>query len=201
MTTVDDRPLDPRVERTRRVVIEATASLLTDEGFGRVTIDAIAEASGVARSTIYRNWPDRADLLVDAFTEVCAIGPTPTSGRIADDFRAKARQLVHGLHHEAWGRILPSIVAAAAHDDEVREALVRFNEERRTEAVAMVERAVEQGQLAAPDDARRPLERFISGFFFRYLFAHAALDDEFVEDQVRRLCADLGADYEPSTDS
>jgi len=58
--------LDPRVERTRKVVLEAAAELIGECGFGRTSVEAISERSGVARSTIYRHWPERDALLFES---------------------------------------------------------------------------------------------------------------------------------------
>ena len=72
--TVDadrDRDCDPRVARSRAAVISAATELLVDAGPNAVTIDAIVARSGVAKSTIYRHWASRDDVLLDVM-EVCA---------------------------------------------------------------------------------------------------------------------------------
>ena len=56
------RDTDPRIERTRRVVLDAALSLLIERGYGELTIEAVAAESGVAKSTIYRHWPSRVEL-------------------------------------------------------------------------------------------------------------------------------------------
>lgn len=61
--------LDPRVDRTRRSVMEAVAMLVVDEGAGSVTHQRVAEVSGVGRATLYRHWPTPADLLYEALQE------------------------------------------------------------------------------------------------------------------------------------
>ena len=62
--------IDPRVERTRRVVLDATIELIVEGGFTAVTIEAVAARSGVAKSTIYRHWPGRVELMHAAFHEL-----------------------------------------------------------------------------------------------------------------------------------
>lgn len=107
-----DTRVDPRIERTQALVVEAAAELLAERGFERITIDGIAERSGVARSTIYRHWPDRADLLGRAFGVVCSVEWTDDHGTLAADLRHKATMLADGLTNQAWGRMLPSLVGA-----------------------------------------------------------------------------------------
>ena len=58
---------DPRVARSRAAVLAATVDLLGELGHAGTTVEAIAERSGVAKTTIYRHWPSRAPLLIDAF--------------------------------------------------------------------------------------------------------------------------------------
>ena len=74
--------LDARVARSRAAVLRAATDLLVEGGPSAVTIDAIVVRSGVAKSTIYRHWASRDDVLLDVM-ESCAPGarsrPTPTS--------------------------------------------------------------------------------------------------------------------------
>ncbi|MEX1280276.1 MAG: helix-turn-helix domain-containing protein, partial [Acidimicrobiia bacterium] len=72
-----DTATDPRIERTRRVVLGAAVEVVAERGFSGATIDAIAQRSGVARSTIYRHWPDRGDLLLEAVSD--RVGPVEAS--------------------------------------------------------------------------------------------------------------------------
>lgn len=189
--------VDPRIERTRSVVVDATATLLAREGFERITIDAIAEQSGVARSTIYRHWPDRADLLAQGFAVVCSVEHTPDHGTLTEDLRHKGSMLANGLTEDAWGRMLPSLVGASAHDEDLERALLRFNADRRGDALELIQRSVDRGEVDADADITAALERFIGPFFLRHLMTHDPIDDVFVERQIAALCGDLGVVYEP----
>ena len=78
-------PCDPRVARSRAAVLDATVDLLGEVGHGGTTVEAIAERSGVAKTTIYRHWPSRAPLLIDAFhCRVEHVEATPTGDVRAD---------------------------------------------------------------------------------------------------------------------
>ena len=89
-TAIDGPPaprrVDPRVVQTERAVVAATLALIERLGPGEVTVERIAEASGVARSTIYRRWPDVEDLFLEAFHELTrsTVAPTPTGDLRAD---------------------------------------------------------------------------------------------------------------------
>lgn len=189
--------VDPRIERTRAVVVDAAAELLAEEGFERITIDGIAEQCGVARSTIYRHWPDRADLLGQAFSVVCSVEHTPDHGTLAADLRHKTTLLARGLTEERWGRMLPSLIGASAHDEDLQRALTEFNAKRRAEMRELFERAVERGEITGELDLEAATERLVGPFFLRRLMTEQPLDEEFVERQVRLGCEELGAPYAP----
>lgn len=185
-------PVDPRVERTRAVVHDAAACLLASEGLDGFTMEALAERSGVARSTIYRHWPDRSDLLAEAFDAVAPDLPDDDGDHVVDRLVRRAWAIADGLVHERWGQLLPVIVAAAQHDKVVRTALDRLNVDRRTHTRDVVLAAVERGEIAAPDDLDLVLDAFIGPFFFRLLVTGEPIDDAFVRFQVERLLRDVG---------
>ena len=61
---------DPRIAQTKARVVEATAELLVQRGFANTSIEGVAAASGVAKSTIYRHWSSRESLCIDAYRSV-----------------------------------------------------------------------------------------------------------------------------------
>ena len=84
---------DPRIERTRRVVLDATITLLIEGGYRTVTMEAVAAASGVAKSTIYRHWSNRDTLISDAFHALKPPIPVSPEG----DVRSKVTVLLEHL--------------------------------------------------------------------------------------------------------
>lgn len=78
-----------RSESSRRATLDAALDLCTEKGYGRVTIEAIAaRAGGVSKKTIYRWWPSKSAILLEAFTEML-VSATPfvDTGDIAKDLR------------------------------------------------------------------------------------------------------------------
>jgi AcrR family transcriptional regulator len=181
--------LDPRVARTRDVVLSATAELLADEGFDRITIEAIAERCEVARSTIYRNWPNRADLLVAAFERLCAFRDPPDTGDLELDLLGFGAMLAEGLTSERWGRALPSLLGAVGHDDELRTAQQQFSDGRRRVVVGLFDRAVARGEVSRDVDLDVLATLYVSGFFFRRLVSHQPLDARFVSGHAALVSA------------
>ncbi len=179
--------VDPRIARTRGLVIGATAELLVEQGFERVTIEAIAERSGVARSTIYRNWPDRADLFVAGFERLCAFGEIPDLGSLTAELRVLGEELATGLASAAWGQALPSLIGAAAHDPALVVAQRSLSDRSRRLVASVFRRAAARGEISRDADPGELAELFAAGFFFRKLMSHAPIDEAFVERQIARV--------------
>lgn len=194
------RRVDPRVVHTRRVVIDAVTDLLSTDGFANLTMDAIAARSGVARSTIYRHWPDRVELMIEAFEAVSSLTePFDPRGPIHSDLRAIGANLVRGLTEHRWGRILACLVSTAGRDDEIHRALNAFGRARRAETAEVFSRAVARGEIGGDVDPVCEAERFAGPFFLRRLVTADLLDADFVESQVQATCRALNAPYEQPT--
>ena len=154
MTSVDggtDRnqaPLDPRVERTRAAVLEAASALLVEGGAAAVTIDAIVERSRVARTSIYRHWPNRSAVLAATFAhlipEISQSDPDlPAEGGL----RQVMQRFSAELESAPWVAVLPAFLESARHDDELRGLFVQFVEARKAPFATAVIRAVDAGLL------------------------------------------------------
>ncbi len=178
--------VDPRVERTRKVVLDAAAALLGEVGFGRASIEAIAERSGVARSTIYRHWPDRLDLLMDAID--CKIKPMPVfdSGDLRDDLSALLGELAGRLSSSVLGPMLISLIAEAQRDPLMAAAQERFTSARLGHIRSILELAAGRGDLPPDVDADQMSEDLVAPLFYRALIRSAPLDRDFVEQHVDR---------------
>ncbi len=107
--TVADPHVDPRVARTRVAVLTAAREVLVDDGWEGVTVARVAERSGYARTTLYRHWPQRLDLLRDLIRAEASVAHSTPSGDLRADLVAELeafRSAMTGLgtwsrHHEA----------------------------------------------------------------------------------------------------
>ena len=81
--------LDPRVLVSRERVLTTTLDLLIEAGLGELTIDEISRRSGVAKTTIYRHWPNRSALVIDACSRMTdGEEAPPDTGSLEGDLRA-----------------------------------------------------------------------------------------------------------------
>jgi AcrR family transcriptional regulator len=171
---------DPRVARSRAVVLAACAELLSEVGFGGVTIEAVAARSGVAKTTIYRQWSSRAELMIDAFRTMATPPVAPDTGDVARDLEHMMLKLARDLVNEPWSRAIPSLADAAARDPELARLHAQFSHECRTPVVAVVARAQDRGELD-PDVAPDVVCAALAGpLFFRHMVSREPVDAAFV---------------------
>ena len=184
--------IDPRIERTRNVVLDATAALIGEVGFGRATIEAVAERSGVARSTIYRHWPDRTDLLAEAVDCKIAHVPYDQTGNLRNDLLSMITELSARLGPDNVGPMLLSLIAEAGRDPKMAEMQERFTTTRFGRIRSILEAAAARGDLPEDVDVDRMAEDLVSPIFFRALIRRSPVDREWLEQHVDRLLATYG---------
>lgn len=113
--------VDPRVDRTRIAVLHAVRELLNEDGWDAVTHARVAERSGAGRSTVYRHWPERVDLVREAFEFEFGVtrGPEPV-GELRADLIAALEAIRFELVDRDGRHILIATIARAEFDDQVR---------------------------------------------------------------------------------
>jgi AcrR family transcriptional regulator len=135
--------VDPRVVRSRRAVLEAAVAELAEAGYGAFTIDAVARRSGVARSTIYRLWPGRAEL-IEAALDTLNVQPTEpieTPSQARDAVRGLVRHLDIGLNEGPVAACLPALIDGAERDPGIRRLHHDQNARRRARLTAAISEA------------------------------------------------------------
>ena len=187
---LDRDDLDPRVARSRAAVISAATELLVEAGPAAVTIDAIVARSGVAKSTIYRHWTSRDEVLLDVM-EVCApdlVAPDPTLG-VEGGLREIGHRIGDMLNDPEWARVLPALLMLKSHAHGVADLDKRM-EERQNEVVStLIRRGIDEGVLT-PDAGEPEASAVLVGpLFFAQLTGLVTIDDGFVDRTVDRFLA------------
>ena len=184
MTEPLDRGADSRAARSRATVLAETYRLLAEGGIGGVSIDEIARRTGVAKTTIYRHWPSRAALLLDACSKLGAAAVVPNTGSLRGDLTALATELAAALNSPGWPAVLPSIIDAAERDPELAALHAALHARLMKPLLVVAQRAKERGELPS----RRPEDvvAAVAGpLFFRRWFSKEAIDARFVAAVVR----------------
>ena len=141
-------PGRPRSEQARQAILRSTLKLLQHTGFPDLTIEAIAADAGVGKATVYRWWPNKGALVVDAFASSTE-GKLhfPDTGSVYQDVSLQMNQFL-GILHTRRGRIVAALLGAGQSDPELLEAFrERFLRPRRQEAYKTLRRGIERGEL------------------------------------------------------
>lgn len=176
--------IDPRVERTRRVVRDATIDVIAEHGFGGATIEAIATRSGVARSTIYRNWGGRTELLLDSVR--FRFGPAVETivGDLRQDLLAVATRLTDLLTNEPMASVAASLLLESRRDPALADLRQRFAEGRMREIVRVVDEAKSRGELGPEPDGVAIASELGGPIFLRAMVLRQPIEPSWLEAHV-----------------
>ena len=173
-----------RVERSKAAVLEETYRQLTKGGLGGVSIDDVSRASGVAKTTIYRHWPSRSALLVDACSRMGGAQPAPSLGSLGDDLSALCRNVAEQLRTAAWTGVLPSIIDAAERDEEIAAMHSAMHHGNVAPFHAAVGAARERGEVSSDTTSADLVAMTLGPLFYRRWFSKEPIDDRFVDAVV-----------------
>jgi AcrR family transcriptional regulator len=176
----------PRSEKARRAILQAAADLLLDHGVARVSMDAVAERAGVSKATIYRWWPSKERLALDALVEWAATSsPARDTGTLRGDLLALVRPWVREIRRRPFGRVIAALVTEAQSNSEFAAEYRRhFVEQRREPMRAAFARAVARGEAPADLDIEVALDLIYGPLYHRLLHGHAPLTERFAQDVV-----------------
>ena len=176
----------PRSETARQAVLAAATDLLLENGLAAVSMDAVAARAGVSKATIYRWWPTKETLALDAlYHEWAAVPPPRDTGSLRGDLLSLLRPWVRLAGQRPYGRAIAALLTAAQTDPEfAREYRARFVEPRRDQARAVLRRAIERGEIPPSTKVEVALDLLYGPVYHRLLHGHAPLNDRFVRDVI-----------------
>jgi AcrR family transcriptional regulator len=177
----------PRSEKARRAILDAAIELLLARGLEAVSMDEVADHAGVSKATIYRWWPTKETLALDALYHEwdTARSSLPDTGSLRGDLLAIVRPWVRRARKRPYARVVAALVEETHTDPEFAKLYhERFVNPRRDPARAVLRRAIERGAIPVDTDIEVALDLLYGALFHRLLHAHAPLSDRFVEDVV-----------------
>ena len=176
----------PRDKEARKRILDSAAQLLEDRCFDEITVDAIAEHSGAGKATIYRWWPNKAAVLIEAFRErISRELPFPDTGDFRQDIRLQLQNFTEIIYWGRRGKVFRSFIAGAQADPEMakafRESWIR---PRRAEARKLFERYVAEG-VARPDlDPDLAVEIVFAPLYYRLLTGWGEITGAYLDNLV-----------------
>jgi AcrR family transcriptional regulator len=182
------RPGRPRSERAREAILGAAAGLLLERGLDAVSMDKLAQHHGVSKATIYRWWPTKETLALDALYAEWAKGgglPSPDTGTLRDDLLALLHPWARRLRARPYAPVLGTFIAKARSDPSfAAEYLARVVTPRREHARTLFDRAVSRGEVAPHVSIEVAMDLIYGAVYHRLLHGHAAVSDRFVTQVV-----------------
>lgn len=162
-----------RNEAARAAILDAALRLFGDSG-GDVTVGEIAAEAGVGKQTIYRWWPSKYAILLEAFTAYGrAVVPEPDTGTLDDDLRAFTVATFAGMADAT--PVLRALMGEAQRDPATRETLREFTGRRRTALRAILERGRDRGELPADAALDLAIDQLYGVLWYRVLLGHGPL--------------------------
>lgn len=175
-------PGRPRSGEARQAILESTLACLKERGFDELCIERIAAEAGVGKATVYRWWPNKAALAIEAF--LMFVGQElhfPAGDSVRETMRAQMKRLARLLRGE-FGTVLAAIVGAGQSQPELRDAIWKnFIEPKRREARVLIQQAQESGEIRSDIPADTILDIFYAPLYFRLLIGHARIDSALVD--------------------
>ena len=182
--TTHDAPVDPRVTRTRQVVLAAVVEELAGAGHAHFTIESVAARCGVGKSTIYRHWEGKSQLIADAMRTL-NVQPAP-QGEGAP--RERIRQLLHhlaqALTEGVLGPAIPALVEAAERDHELRELVHRYTTDRRRALVDAIAAGVDAGLVDRTIDPELAAQALSGAIFYARLMTTTPMSGRTVDQLI-----------------
>lgn len=187
-----------RSARVRAAILDAALELLAEGSYEGFRIEEVAARAGVNKTTVYRRWPTKAELVADAIrTRSRESVPIPNTGSLDGDLRSLARAVAANIGSPAGASVARTLVAASATAEEVAADAATFWAERIGLATAIVERAVERGDLGRRADAGLVIESLIGPLYVRLLLTGEPVTRSMADRVAALTAAGARATYPP----
>jgi AcrR family transcriptional regulator len=180
---------DARLQRSRAAVHEAVCEVLVSDGLSGLSVDRLASASGVSRSTIYRNWPDMAALACSVFEEMMhrdAIDAESDSAQALHDYLA---DYARRLNSPTYTAVLVALIEGSTRDPAFADVHRRAFSQTRSRAGAIVRRAQAEGVIEEGLDVPQCVEDMVAPFLYRCLVTQVRITPAQVDRLHRELLA------------
>jgi len=160
----------PRSEEAHKAILDATLELLIEVGFSALTVEGVATRAGVGKATIYRRWPSKLPLVIEAFSQLPQLEEVDT-GNLVDDLKKMLRSYLQLFYTTPLAAVLPSLAGERAHDPQLSERFDPVIRDRRQPLVRALERAVDRGELSPDLDLDLAADLIVGPIAVRLFFA------------------------------
>jgi AcrR family transcriptional regulator len=171
---------DPRLGRSREKVLAAAVEILQKSGGDGLTIEAVCACSGVAKSTIYRQFADSDEVHVAALESLEGPPPVPKTGDLRADLEWWMHAFAHNLRCGPLAPLILTALDAAERSEHMSELTSRVISQRRRVMIGRLRTAVAAGELPATTDVDFLATQLVAPLFYRRFFLRQPLTKPFV---------------------
>src|SRR6185437_4567903 len=180
-----------RTARTAEAVFASTISELSARPYADISVDTIAARAGVHKTTVYRRWGTKAELVAQALAGAAAAAiEVPDTGNFESDLRALSRSVGAVLADPGGAAITRAQLAGAAESAEIGALMDRFWATRLAAISAIVDRAVQRGEISSGTDAAGIMNAVAAPLYYRLLVTREPITER---DADRAAAATLAA--------
>ena len=175
-------PGRPRDEEVRKRLLKAAGDLLEEVGFGSVTVDLIAERAGASKATVYRWWPNKASVLIEAFRDAVSPNfPFSDTGSLSRDISNQLCRFAKFLQ-TGRGKLLAAVVVGAQRDREVAAALRDYwIAPLRKRGTAVLDGYRKRGELPAEIDLDMVQDMMYAPLYYNMLTGYSPITEKYAE--------------------
>jgi AcrR family transcriptional regulator len=167
----------PRSEEAHRAILAAVVDLMSEHGLGGLTIEAVAARAGVGKTTIYRRWETKNELVLAAMEQLRPPGPPPDTGSLIGDLNALVALQRKRLEASQLPRVIPRVLGESLDDPDLHAQIVeRAVNPIRAILGEIVRRALDRGELREDLDVETMIDVLHASPIYALLMARGAID-------------------------
>ena len=180
--------MDPRVERSRTVIRQAALEELAEVGYGAFTIESVAARAQAGKSTIYRHWRDKIDLIADAFERAHEhMVPAIATGTATERITLLVHHIAEVLAHPTFSRCIPALIEGAQRDHRLREFHHRYSAQHRRVLTELIIEGNGAGEFAARVDPELAVQAILGTVFYGRLMSAEPFDPTRASELVEAI--------------
>lgn len=185
------KPGRPRSAEVDEAVLAAALELAGEVGVTKMSMDELADRAKVSKATIYRRWPSKEQLVLDALRSgMSPLGEVDT-GSLRGDLELYLGELIKRFKTGKMSDVLPHLIEVACHDDKIRSSLDEYIQFRRKPLRRILDQAIARGELPAEIDKDVLIDALLGPITYRRLLSHQVVNTKFVNSLLSIVLAGL----------
>ena len=183
------RPRDPA---TDRAILTATLAVVAEQGYTNLALTEVAKRAGVSTATLYRRWPSKAPLVLDALRTLILTIALPDTGDTQQDLTVFLTERIQTLSSPLLAQLIPALTAEAQRDRAFAEMFWSLQAPVRQQAFSLFDRGIARGDLPVTLDRDLALDLLLGPITFRLFVGGAPLDPQLAAAIVEAVLHGIG---------